>query len=155
MNQGRPNQALEQTRDSVLRYGEVVGCELLNFFVRCNMRNPITFLPILIVTLGCSVGGGAFPANKATINDVAVRSTEDVGYRVVSVDGKPCERAASRYVSVVPLVLVDQGEHELSIEAKDAGSALPPLKVKATVEPGKRYRFAKDGESVVVVEEQK
>ena len=27
------NQALEQTRDSVLRYGESVGCELLNFFV--------------------------------------------------------------------------------------------------------------------------
>ena len=30
------NQALEQTRDNVLRYGEVVGCELLNFFVRCR-----------------------------------------------------------------------------------------------------------------------
>jgi|GEM_PF-4951827 len=30
---GMANQALEQTRDSVLRYGEVVGCELLNFFV--------------------------------------------------------------------------------------------------------------------------
>jgi hypothetical protein len=28
------NQALEQTRDSVLRYGESVRCELLNFFVR-------------------------------------------------------------------------------------------------------------------------
>ena len=28
-----PNQALEQTRNSVLRYGEVVGCELLNFVV--------------------------------------------------------------------------------------------------------------------------
>jgi hypothetical protein len=26
-------QALEQTRDSVLWYGESVGCELLNFFV--------------------------------------------------------------------------------------------------------------------------
>lgn len=25
-------QALEQTRDGVLRYGESVGCELLNFF---------------------------------------------------------------------------------------------------------------------------
>ena len=25
-------QALEQTRDSVLRHGESVGCELLNFF---------------------------------------------------------------------------------------------------------------------------
>jgi hypothetical protein len=33
-NQGMQNQALEQTRDSVLRYGESVGCELLNFFVR-------------------------------------------------------------------------------------------------------------------------
>jgi len=28
------NQALEQTRDSVLRYREFVGCELLNFVVR-------------------------------------------------------------------------------------------------------------------------
>ena len=28
-----PNQTLEQTRDSVLRYGEVIGRELLNFFV--------------------------------------------------------------------------------------------------------------------------
>jgi hypothetical protein len=28
-----PNQALEQTRDNVLRYGESFGCELLNFFV--------------------------------------------------------------------------------------------------------------------------
>ena len=27
-------QALEQTRDSALRYGCLVGCELLNFFVR-------------------------------------------------------------------------------------------------------------------------
>jgi len=27
------NQTLEQTRDSVLRYGGSVGCELLNFFV--------------------------------------------------------------------------------------------------------------------------
>lgn len=28
------NQALEQTLDSVLRYGESVGCEMLNFCVR-------------------------------------------------------------------------------------------------------------------------
>ena len=33
-----PNQALELTRDSVLRYGEVVGCELLNLFVRRRRR---------------------------------------------------------------------------------------------------------------------
>ena len=30
----RANQALEQTRDNVLRYGEPVGRELLNFVVR-------------------------------------------------------------------------------------------------------------------------
>ena len=41
MNQGRPNQALEQTRDSVLRYGEVVGCELLNFFVGNRRKKMI------------------------------------------------------------------------------------------------------------------
>jgi hypothetical protein len=33
------NQALEQTRDSVLRYGEVVGRELLNFVVRRTKPN--------------------------------------------------------------------------------------------------------------------
>ena len=32
------NQALEQTRDSVLRYGERGGRELLNFFVRLELR---------------------------------------------------------------------------------------------------------------------
>jgi hypothetical protein len=30
----RRNQALEQTRDKALRYGELVGCELLNLAVR-------------------------------------------------------------------------------------------------------------------------
>ena len=33
LQEATPNQALEQTRDSVLRYGESVGRELLNFFV--------------------------------------------------------------------------------------------------------------------------
>lgn len=33
-----PNQALGQTRDSVLWYGETAGCELLNFFVICLMH---------------------------------------------------------------------------------------------------------------------
>ena len=38
-----PNQALEQTRDSVLRYGELVGRELLNFFVQ---RLPLLSHPL-------------------------------------------------------------------------------------------------------------
>jgi hypothetical protein len=32
-----PNQALEQTRESVLRYGELVGRELLNFSVLASL----------------------------------------------------------------------------------------------------------------------
>ena len=38
----KANQALEQTRDSVLRYGESIGCELLNFVVLsllCRLRH--------------------------------------------------------------------------------------------------------------------
>lgn len=34
-----PNQALEQTRGNVLGYGEGVGCERLNFFVRLSGLN--------------------------------------------------------------------------------------------------------------------
>jgi len=34
------NQALEQTRDSVLRHGEPVGRELLNFFVSRVKAEP-------------------------------------------------------------------------------------------------------------------
>jgi hypothetical protein len=47
-----PNQALEQTRDSVLRYGEVVGCELLNFFVRqqeAQSQSRVGATPMVIV----------------------------------------------------------------------------------------------------------
>ena len=38
--EGSPNQTLEQTRDSVLRYGEGAGRELLNFGVRWLMNRP-------------------------------------------------------------------------------------------------------------------
>jgi len=41
-----PNQALEQTRDSVLRYGERVGCELLNFFVPPCTSSPCASVPL-------------------------------------------------------------------------------------------------------------
>jgi hypothetical protein len=43
-----PNHALEQTRDSVLRYGEVVGCELLNFFVRPDKQELVKMRRALI-----------------------------------------------------------------------------------------------------------
>ena len=42
-----PNQALEQSRDSVLRYGESVGCELLNFVVLRQVRRGSAVRPRL------------------------------------------------------------------------------------------------------------
>jgi hypothetical protein len=58
-----PNQALEQTRDNVLRYGERVGCELLNLVV---MRTPSG------LNGRCAVGGwmvavsaGPFEASRS------------------------------------------------------------------------------------------
>ena len=39
-----PNQALEQPRDSVLRYGESIGCELLNFFVIQSQNAEVGYL---------------------------------------------------------------------------------------------------------------
>lgn len=55
-----PNQALEQTRDSVLRYGELVGRELLNFFVGRDRQEDTTMarvsgiICLMLVTCSCS-----------------------------------------------------------------------------------------------------
>jgi len=44
------NQALEQTRDSVLRHGEPAGRELISFFVMANMSsNPLRYFVMLLV----------------------------------------------------------------------------------------------------------
>ena len=57
----RANQALEQTRDSVLRYGESVGCELLNFFVRRRRRGTgdgrCHRVPLLLLRRDCRPRG--------------------------------------------------------------------------------------------------
>jgi heme oxygenase (mycobilin-producing) len=61
----RANQALEQTRDNVLRYGESVGCELLNFAV----RQPAMILRIFRVEI-----------------DPSTRSAFEAGFRSLSAD---------------------------------------------------------------------
>lgn len=56
-----PNQALEQTRDSVLRYGESVGYELLNFFVGCremktrNIAIVAFMLGVVVASFVCTL----------------------------------------------------------------------------------------------------
>jgi hypothetical protein len=59
---GSPNQALEQTRDSVLRYGESVGCELLNFFVRqqeAQSQSRVGLSPMVVAVAAQLVRGTA------------------------------------------------------------------------------------------------
>lgn len=55
-----PNQALEQTRDSVLRYDEVVGCELLDFFIQTKGRMTMN---LKTLRFGLILGFGVFVGN--------------------------------------------------------------------------------------------
>ena len=105
-----------------------------------------------IAALGCTAT--AVPADKAVVNDVAVPAALDSGYRITKVDGKLVERARSQFVSVVPFVLLDEGEHTLSLQAA-SGKSLPDTAVTATFEVGKRYRLKKDGDVVSVVADKK
>ena len=68
------NQALEQTRDSVLRYGESVGCELLNFFVSPGnaIMKPTIFLLPCLGAVGCLYGPDAVPVAEPRARDQEV-----------------------------------------------------------------------------------
>ena len=74
-----PKQALEQTRDSVLRHGEAVGCELLNlFFLRPRMATSCGRRPT--GEAGRSAGGaspGRFRACRRDNNSSTVNGTAD------------------------------------------------------------------------------
>ena len=78
---GTPNHALEQTRDSALRCGESVGCELLNLAVRRNQLNKsesepmnkttlvvlFAFLPIVCGGVMGMILGGVDPASATRV----------------------------------------------------------------------------------------
>ena len=105
--------------------------------------------------LGCPSPSDPFPQNKAIINDIAVRQSLDSGYRVIAVDGKPEERANSPHIiTVAPVVLVDGGEHTLTLESQ-GDKKLPNKTLVAVFEATKRYRIKKDGPVFSVVEDLK
>ena len=86
--------------------------------------------------------------NGALLNDL----NSDVGYDVVEVDGKPAKRASSPIHTVLPDVLLEPGEHTLTLKPKRSEEK-PITKITVTVEAGKAYRLANDGEAVSVIEE--
>jgi hypothetical protein len=117
------------------------------------MKNTFLCCLLFLGFFGCSTVGGLFPANKAIVNDCASKLAVESGYRIAEVDGKAAERARSGVVTVVPFVLAEPGEREFTLETR-GGNDLPRVKVKATVVAGRRYVVKKDGESVVIAEEE-
>ncbi len=107
---------------------------------------------LLFTATGCVSGTNPFPTDRAIINDVAVRSQLDSGYRVTQVDGQAADRAQSKLVTVVPFVLVKPGERRLGLQPR-TGEDLSPIEVTATFDAGKRYRLKRDGDVVTVVED--
>jgi predicted membrane channel-forming protein YqfA (hemolysin III family) len=75
---------LEQTRDSVLRYGEVVGCELLNFFVLQNVERPVGIVTRLIGVLAILVAAlvGLLALGGSMSNDRTTQRLVPVLYGV-------------------------------------------------------------------------
>ena len=116
------------------------------------MRNAICLVLLLMTVPGCVSGGNLFPADKAIINDLDVRTPLDSGYRVTLVDGKPAERARSAIVSVIPYVLVEAGEHTLELESQ-IDESLPAAKVTSTFEAGNQYRLKREGDVLAVVKD--
>ncbi|MGA1871744.1 MAG: hypothetical protein ACMUJM_24725 [bacterium] len=82
-------------------------------------------------------------SNKAFISDYIVGCP----YEVVSVDGKPAERAKHGVIiTVVPLVKVSAGRHTLTLQEKDMYSKNindPIENFIINVEARKRYRLNK------------
>ena len=68
-----PNQALEQTRDSVLRYGEPVGRELLNFVVLSQRTKNMK--PVYLVAACIAMSLLVFATANAVAGTVVVVTT--------------------------------------------------------------------------------
>jgi hypothetical protein len=105
-----------------------------------NKLKAIAIFFIIVITLLIVTPFSLF-GNKAFIGDYIVGSP----YEVVSVDGKPPERAKHGIaVTVVPLVKVTEGKHTLTLQEKDIDSKNindPIENVEINVKARKRYRL--------------
>ena len=116
-------------------------------------RVRITGVGVLVTALcGCISSAGRPAAQYARVDDVTGEAPFVSGYCVVAVDGKPVQRARSAVDTVIPIALIDPGEHTLSVKIRGAE---PPaeMTVSARFEEGKRYRLKRENGEVSVVED--
>jgi hypothetical protein len=92
---------------------------------------------------GCVSSPANFGARHAIIDDVTDKSPYISGYCVVAVDGKPPQRAKSPTVTTIPMVMVEHGEHTITIGETT---------VTANFEAGKGYRIKSENGDLSVVE---
>lgn len=107
---------------------------------------------VVTAICGCISSARRLDARYAIVDDVTGKAPSESGYCVVAVDGKPVQRARSGVDTVIPMALIDPGEHELSLNTRNAGSPAETI-VSATFEAGKRYRIKNENGEVSVVED--
>ena len=102
------------------------------------------YLPLILLLCLAACSGDDY--SSAKINDVSVPVQLDTGYRVVSVDGKAPDRQSSQFVTMVPYVLVNAGEHAIVVES-DAGDR---KEVMGTFDEATTYRISENEEGELV-----
>lgn len=85
-----------------------------------------------VIGLAAASGGCLTQRPRATIDDC-----NGDGYRVVAVDGKPTVRASHPIHTVIPEVIVEPGEHTLTIHPDGADET---FEIAATITSGAQYR---------------
>jgi len=98
-----------------------------------NRGIMLTSLMLAAAATLCSCG-----KPHATINDLG-----RVRARILEIDGRPVERAKSKYVTVVPMALVEPGLHKLRVrfEPDSVGATAETLSISTEVDAGKAYEF--------------
>ncbi|QDV67171.1 hypothetical protein Poly24_08630 [Rosistilla carotiformis] len=76
----------------------------------------------------------------AVINDITVRQGLDSGYRLIAVDDRPEKRRKGRFVTFVPVALVNPGNRKLTLQKKDHVSESNAT-IFAQLKQGTRYRI--------------
>ncbi|HBH27199.1 MAG TPA: hypothetical protein DDX54_07405 [Rhodospirillaceae bacterium] len=94
-------------------------------------------------------GGATYAA--AFINDVAVKSESDTGYKVMSVDGKQPVRRSGFLVTLVPYVEVESGERSIALEKRDSPGEI--LEIVHFFKDGEVYRLSFVKDSYIFVED--
>lgn len=116
------------------------------------------FAFVFLGAIGCSSiadHGWIDYSSKAVIEDYVVGSP----YEILLVDGKPVERIQhATFVTRVPFVVVDGGEHILTMRKRNEPTFNPrneyigePFEIRVFLESGAEYRISEDGKSLLEI----